>query len=297
MRSATGLPWRIRAARTLLRRLPRARYRLLSTFAPSRGRFIGHLATELGGARFHCDLADLLSREVCFTGMYEPPVTRVFRQHAGAGSVVADVGANWGYFTLLAAAAVGASGSVLALEPDPRQFEMLARNVALNGFSRVTCVQAAASASEGRLTLSGFADSDANRGVSRIGAAESTGRTFDVRAVSLDALTEGIPRVDLVKIDVEGAEDLVLEGMKVGLSAHRYQCVILELHPDLLRSRAVDPVSILETLTGYGYRGSTIDMSPAAYRRALHHRGPIDEVLLPLERWQASPWPHLVWLC
>ena len=71
-------------------------------------------------------MADETSREVCLTGLYEPPVTRVVQHHIPSGGTVVDLGANWGYFSLLAAAAVGPGGTVLALEPDPRQFEALA---------------------------------------------------------------------------------------------------------------------------------------------------------------------------
>ena len=77
-------PWRIRALRGLLRRLPRGRYRALAS-APDQGRFTARLATEVGGAMFDCDLSDLLSREVCFTGLYEPPVTRVFQRQCVGG--------------------------------------------------------------------------------------------------------------------------------------------------------------------------------------------------------------------
>jgi FkbM family methyltransferase len=292
-----GPPWHIRAARSLIRRLPRGRYHVLARLAPASGRFIGRLAGELGGARYDCDLADLISREVCFTGLYEPPVTRVFTHYARPGAAIADVGANWGYFTLVAASAVGPSGSVLALEPDPRQFDALSRNVALNGFAHVRCVEAAASFSDGRVTLAGFADEEANRGVSRISDSAQGGRTFDVRAVRLDALVPGPARVDLVKIDVEGAEDLVLEGMRDGLQSRRYRALILELHPGLLRDRGVDPSICLRGLADLGYRGWTIDVSPAAYRRALDPGTPIDDLLRPLDDWRETAWPHLLWLC
>src|SRR5262249_26777278 len=146
-------PWRVRAVRGLLRLTPRGRYTLLGTIAPSRGRFIGRLAGDVGGARFDCDLHDLLAREACFTGLYEPPVTRVFQHYARKGGSVADVGANWGYFTLVAASAVGSTGSVLAFEPDPRQFAALSHNVALNAFQCVTAEQAAVSNAGGRVKL------------------------------------------------------------------------------------------------------------------------------------------------
>lgn len=294
-------PWRIRALRGLLRRLPRGRYRALAS-APDRGRFTARLAAEIGGAMFDCDLSDLLSREVCFTGLYEPPVTRVFQRQLRPDGTVIDVGANWGYFTLLAASAVGPSGAVVSLEPDPRQYDTLARNVAMNGFTHVTPIRAAASASAGRVTLLGYADDEENRGVTRIAAdgeasAHGATRRFDVDGVTIDALMPPVREVDLVKIDVEGAEDLVLQGMREGLSLHRYRAVLLELHPGLLKARGVAPEWCIAVLQQYGYRGWTIDVSPRAYRRAIDPGRSIEPLLRPLEEWRRTPWPHLLWLC
>ena len=297
----TEPPWRIRALRALLRRLPRGRYRALAS-TPNRGRFTARLASEVGGAMFDCDLSDLLSREVCFTGLYEPPVTRVFQRQLRPGGTVIDAGANWGYFTLLAAASVGPSGAVVSLEPDSRQYDALARNVAMNGFAHVTTMRAAASASAGRITLLGYADDEENRGVTRIAAAgdasaSGAARQFDVDAVTIDALMPTVREVDLVKIDVEGAEDLVLQGMREGLSRHRYRAVLLELHPALLEARGASPEACISVLQEYGYRGWTIDASPRAYRRAIDPGRPIEPLLRPLEEWRQTAWPHLLWLC
>ena len=297
----TEAPWRIRALRGLLRRLPRGRYRALAS-APDKGRFTARLAVEVGGAMFDCDLSDLLSREVCFTGLYEPPVTRVFQRQLRPGGTVMDVGANWGYFTLIAAAATGPSGAVVSLEPDPRQYETLARNIEMNGFTHVKPVRAAASAQAGRVTLVGYADDEENRGVTRIaggadrGAPDAT-RQFEVDAVTIDGLMPPVREVDLVKIDVEGAEDLVLEGMRDGLALHRYRAVLLELHPRLLQARGVEPEACIRLLQQYGYRGWTIDASERAYRRAIDPGRSIEPLLRPLEEWRLTPWPHLLWLC
>ena len=294
------MAWRIRALRTLLRRVPRGRYRLLGALAPRHGHLVAPLADELGAARFHCDLSDSLSREVCFTGLYEPPVTRVFQRHVRRGGIVVDAGANWGYFSLIAAALCGDEGQVIAVEPDPRQFEALARNVALNGFAHVQAVRAAAAGAAGQLTLIGYEDGEGNRGVSRVAAAtedDLPSRRFETPAVTIDALTPASAVVDLVKIDVEGAEDLVLEGMRAGLAARRYRAILLELHPGLLRARGVDPESCIARLRDCGYRGWTIDASPAAYRRAIDPAAPIEPLLRPLEEWHRSAWPHLLWLC
>ena len=266
--------------------------------APTGGRFTAHLSEELGGARFDCDLADALSREVCFTGLYEPPVTRVFQRHVRPGGTIVDAGANWGYFSLVAAALCGPSGKVVALEPDPRHFEALTRNVSMNAFRHVEAVRAAAASTPGSLTLIGYDDDAANRGVSRVASEGDTGaepRRFTVPAVTLDALTSGLAVVDLVKIDVEGAEDLVLQGMQDGLASRRYGAVLLELHPALLKARGADPEACLRVLRDRGYQGWTIDGSPSAYRRAMDPGVPMERLLRPLDEWRASAWPHLLW--
>jgi FkbM family methyltransferase len=303
-------PLHVRGLRAVLRGLPRGRYRVLAAVAPERGRFIAELASDAGGARFACDLSDQISREVCMTGLYEPPMTRVLQHHLRPGGTAVDLGANWGYFTLLAAAAVGSGGAVLALEPDPRQFAALSKNVALNGFDQVSPLPVAASSAAGRATLVGYDEADTNRGVSRIagdrgpgigdrgsGIRDSAARRFDVETTSVDILIATRNQVDVVKIDVEGAEDLVLDGMREGLAARRYRAILLELHPEILRAKGVDPASCLTRLRERGYRGWTIDPSSDAYRRAIDPRVAVDSLLLPLDRWVETPWPHLLWLC
>jgi FkbM family methyltransferase len=291
-------PWKVRILRTIARRVPRGRYRLASA-APSHGRFVSSLAGDVGGAHFHGDMSDELSREVCLTGLYEPPVSRVIRAHLTTGGCMVDAGANWGYFSLLGAAAVGAAGRVMALEPDPRQFAALEANIELNRFGQITAMRTAAAGRAGRAVLQGYADAEPNRGVSRLlqsgGAAAAEGRAFEVDCIAIDELTSTRREVDVVKIDVEGAEDEVLEGMQAGLSARRYRAILLEVHPALLRAKSVEAEHVIRTLIDCGYRGWTIDMSPAAYRRAIDPRRPIDSLLLPIDSSRWTAWPHLLW--
>jgi FkbM family methyltransferase len=282
--------------RAIVSRTPRGKYAIVSRWSPRTGRFVAALADDIGGARFDCDLADVIDREVCLTGYYEPPVTRIVQRLAARGGTVVDAGANWGYFSLLAAAAVGERGCVIALEPDPRHFERLARNIAMNRFTQVTLLQVAAGARDGIVTLAGYALDAENRGVSRIAASPGGAQAFDVRCTTIDVATASCDRVDAVKIDVEGAEMDVLEGMRDGLASARYASIVLELHPAWLRENGVDPAACIRMLLAHGYRGWSIDLSARAYRSAAVPGTPIEGLLRPAGEWRQSTWPHLLWL-
>jgi FkbM family methyltransferase len=295
MPGSTNLPPYVRALRTFVRSLPRGRYRATAALAPTSGRFVAPLAAEIGGAVFDCDLGDHIAREACITGFYEPPVTRIFQQHIRAGGTVIDAGANWGYFTLVGGAAVGPRGRVIALEPDPRQHARLRRNLELNAFRHVQALASAAADGTGETRLAGFADGHDNQGTSSIVDVHESTAPFVVPTVALDEVA-GDTSVDIVKIDVEGAEDLVLAGMRDGLSAQRYRAILLELHPALLQARGIDPMTCVRLLLDHGYRGWTIDGSADAYRRASAASYAPDTLLRPLDDWRSSPWPHLLWL-
>ncbi len=303
--TVAAAPTWVRALGSVVRRLPRGRYRVISSLRPSAAPFVAALARDAGGARFACDLTDQIAREVCLTGCYEPPVTRLLQRRLRPGGVMVDVGANWGYFSLLAAPAVGASGHVIALEPDPRQFARLESNLRLNAFQQVTAIPAGAGAQHGSAILTGYSDRSANRGVSRIEAtaatlaampADDTEPRFQIECVPVDSLVTHFARVDVVKIDVEGAELDVLHGMRHGLAVGRYRALVLELHPSLLRERGISPDACLRPLLDSGYRGWMIDQSRRTYGRAIDPQVPSSELLLPLEHWQNDPWPHLFWL-
>lgn len=286
----------VRALGLVVRHLPRGRYHVVASIRASSAPFVSALATDLGAPRFACDLADEIAREVCLTGYYEPPVTRLIHRRLRKGGAMVDVGANWGYFSLLAASAVGANGRVVSLEPDPRQFAMLESNVRLNAFMQIASLRQAAAAAPGDATLLGYVDDAGNRGVSRLGNPASTGPTFDVTCVAIDDVVAGLPQVDVIKVDVEGAELGVLRGMRDGLAVHKYRSVFLELHPEWLAARSDSADACVALLCSAGYTAWTIDQSPRAYRRAVDPGVSSEDLLLPLVSWRAQPWPHLLWL-
>jgi FkbM family methyltransferase len=296
MISARSAPSWVRALGSVLRRLPRGRYQLVASVRSSAAPFVTTLAADLRAPRFICDLSDEIAREVCLTGYYEPPVTRLMQRRLHAGGAMVDVGANWGYFSLLAAAAVGTAGHVVALEPDPRQFLALDSNIRLNGFTQVTAIRQAAAAGAGGALLLGYADDAANRGISRLGSSSPDRPSFEVECTAVDSVIRDLPRVDTIKVDVEGAEIDVLRGMKDGLSSRRYASIFLELHPEQLADRGESADACLRLLLDAGYRGWTIDQSPNSYRRAVDPDVSAREILQPLGAWRTQGWPHLLWL-
>jgi hypothetical protein len=148
--------------------------------------------------------------------------------------------------------------------------------------------------------LEGYAAGSTNRGTSRIRpAADALTTSVPVLTVAIDALLaeEGIDRVDVIKIDVEGAEADVLAGMRTGLLAHRYQRIFIELHPALLAERGTSADACCAALRRAGYRGWTFDHSPAARRRAAYvPPRAVTDVLRPGDRpLEGDPWPHMLW--
>jgi len=138
--------------------------------------------------------------------------TRLFRKLVTRGMTVVDIGANVGYYTLLAARLVGDKGKVFAFEPEPENYALLVRNIELNGYRNVIPVRKAISSQTGK------ADLFLNRETGAHGFLpdrEGVIGIMPVETVSLDKYFKGIEHpIDIIKIDVEGAELEVLLGMQ-----------------------------------------------------------------------------------
>ncbi len=169
---------------------------------------------------------------------------RFFRRYLRPGDVVIDVGANIGLTTLAASRLVGDSGRVVAIEPHPRIFDYLAKNLRLNGVRNVVAHQAACGAEEGTLRLSDLRADDQNHVGPAAGGVETPVRR-------LDDLVVGEPRVTLVKIDVEGFEKFVLEGAPATLG--RTDCVFFESCDAHFARYAYAIEDVLRLLTAHGF--------------------------------------------
>ena len=162
------------------------------------------------------------------------------------GSTVIDVGANIGFFAVKFGRWAGQGGRVIAIEPEARNLDSLRRRVERAGLSgSVECVQAVAAGQPGELRL---AVNPTHPGDHQI-----AGEGEPVRAVTLDELTAGeLRRVSLIKIDVQGAESLVLAGARTVLEKDR-PALFVEVDDEGLRGFGSSAGELFETLAGLGY--------------------------------------------
>lgn len=167
---------------------------------------------------------------------YEPYTTDLFLAACRRfpRPTIVDVGAHVGYYTILAAKA-NPDATIWALEPEPYNFSLLCRNIRMNRCSNVRPLKKAAHSNSGtgRLYLDTHATRGWGRHSTRAPTGERTPRPAPVHNVALDELLEN-DTVQVVKIDVEGAEPYVVGGMEKTLRASPEVVVFVELNPSLL---------------------------------------------------------------
>ncbi len=190
-------------------------------------------------------------------GEYEPETVACFRSSLKDGMTVVDIGANLGYFTVIAAGRIGPSGKVFSYEPDPHNFELLKNNIDVNGFKNVTAIPIALSDRAGTRELF-FGDNQCTHSFSD---KKGTGRFESVITDTLDNSLKafGSPRIDIIKIDIEGAEPIVLEGMKETIARSPNIIILFELYPNAIKRLGLSPLKFLEKFRELGFYISVID--------------------------------------
>jgi FkbM family methyltransferase len=215
---------------------------------------------RVNGYSMTLDMRDpVISSTLLKTRSWEPYETRLMSQVLEPGDTFIDIGAHIGYYSLLAAQRVGPRGRVLAFEPAPDNYALLKRNVAQNRLTRIIHTENCALASQpGELTLHLSAH---NNGDHRVYATDRADdkifnnsrrrRQVRVPAISLDAfLPEKFPGIiDVIKMDVQGAEMSALQGMQRILEQNPDIVLFMEYWPHGLRQCGGDPARLLEMVT------------------------------------------------
>lgn len=193
--------------------------------------WVRHLGPRMGkrmvrtkqGFRMLLYLNDWVDQHIFATGEFEPEVVAIVSSLIKPGSCAIDIGANVGYFSLLFAQLAGPFGKVIAFEPQPDVHARLLQNLSLNPRLTVSMRSEAVSDSQGYVAF--YCGSDDHSGIASLRARADAAAVVNVTTARLDDILNFDNRIDLVKIDVEGAEHRVIDGMEY---------ILDRWHPDLL---------------------------------------------------------------
>jgi len=242
------------------------------------------LVTTRPGFKLNVNLAEWIGQHIYMTGNFEPATARLITSLLHDGDIMIDVGANIGFFTLLASRKAGASGKVFAFEPVPSTCAELKKNLSINGAINVAVKEIALSNVDGMATI--YEGPVRNKGLSSLRPIDSAIDRQSVPMAAFDSLDISKGPIHLVKIDVEGAEQLVVEGMMECLRRNRPPLVI-EITDGFLRQFGHSGESLCQTLRVLGYQmyeitdRGLISMSnePAAWPRQFNAFFTVDPVL------------------
>jgi FkbM family methyltransferase len=197
---------------------------------------------------------DYIGSSILSSKAYEPHVTKQIRSILRNGDVFLDLGANLGFFTMMASSILKTTGKVIAFEPNPQNVQLIYQSMHFGKVSNVMLHPFAASDSTGIVR---FVTRGSNGGIVTPHSQEQT-HVFLVQAVVVDDILRSEPRIDLIKMDTEAHEPAALRGMVRLIEKHRPK-IITEFHPWALRlNNPEPPEEYLRLILKLGYRMSII---------------------------------------
>lgn len=207
------------------------------------------IATPLeGNFKIQCNPSTWIGAKITYTGNYEPALKKVFRSVIKKGDHILDIGANIGFHTLYFAELVGPGGTVTAFEPVPQNFEALIANIALNDFKNIVVKNIALGIANETFTIK--ADKNSNN--------PGTYNLFDKQGdVSIecrigDEVVLDKEKIDFIKIDVEGYESFVIEGLIKTIKKHK-PIIIFEYDKSYHQKTGLSEDYIFSMLKELGY--------------------------------------------
>lgn len=203
------------------------------------------------------DQSDPVASGAIALGVYERYETELFCSKIKPAMTVIDIGANLGYYTALASHCVGNQGLIIAFEPEPNFFKLLSKNISRNNLKNVKLFEMAIADKNG---ISELHLSDENKGHNSLISSEELKTSVNVKTTTLDKFlaSQKIIKVDMMKMDIEGAEILAIEGMKNTLIKHM-PLLFLEFSPHSIVKLNRYPMDFLLTLHEIGYSVFEID--------------------------------------
>ena len=220
--------------------------------------------------------------------VHEKATTDLFKKTVKNGDVVVDLGANIGYFSLLASRLTGSQGKVFSFEPEPRNYSYLQKNIELNNYKQNQAFQKAVSDKDGVTELFICDYDTGHHTINRQDGIEaySRGRTIKEESIEIETVTldnflkEKTDKVDVIKMDVEGAEELALSGMDVVLKNNIGLKMFLEFFPLLIEKMGSNPREFIRRLMqDYSFSIYIIPEDYAALTSDMKKLNSVDEVM------------------
>jgi FkbM family methyltransferase len=213
----------------------------------------GAVKAIVNQANMRLDIREGIQRQM-FLGCYEPTQTNWFKQCVKEGDVFIDVGASFGHYTTLGASIIGEKGKVFAFEPSPIASNVVERMIVDSNIKNVVLVKAAVGQSEGFVDL--YMPNTAYLHSPSIMQSDKDFIPFQIPVITLDTFEplKGIDEIKLIKIDVEGYEPNVLDGMENLLKEKRVKNIFCEFNSWWLERNSTTSKQLLERFLGYGYK-------------------------------------------
>ncbi|HWO41618.1 MAG TPA: FkbM family methyltransferase [Candidatus Eisenbacteria bacterium] len=234
--------------------LHRALRLALKALCPPRKNGGAQLVVPFDGGLVNVDLSSSIEYDLLFRGCHEPEIANLIKHTVRPGDICLDIGANVGAHALTMAKFAGPAGRVIAVEPHPYMCARLRQNVALNHLTNVTVVEAALFDKNGPINLYGFDEAEFHRGGSSLVPGDGARVPIQVRAIRGSTLRVEcrIDSCSLLKIDVEGAEGIVLSELADLISSHR-PVIICEYKRQHWEKFGQQIGSIVERLKAWDY--------------------------------------------
>ena len=214
------------------------------------------ISVDVHGQKMYVNAAFGITLLSAGTYLSERLMTNLFTKLLTEGMIVVDIGAHVGYYTLLAARAVGDKGKVFCFEPDPSNYALLLKNIEENNYNNVVPVQKAVTDITGSIKL--FIAKDPSN--HSIGSDNPQQKSIVVDSITLDEFFAGREYpIHLLKIDVEGAEMAVLKGMSNIITNNPELRVLTEFNTEALERVGCSPTEYLGKLVNYGFDIYLID--------------------------------------
>jgi len=242
----------------------------------------GFLVVNSQGSKIMVNLAgeDINRDLIIHKGLREPECTKIIKQELKKGMRVIDIGANIGYYALCEAKMVGGEGKVFAIEPEPKNFKALNKNISLNNYSNIRTFQCAVGDKSGKTP---FYISDKSNWHTAGKLKESRNikiiDQIEIDMVTLDDFAKNREPINFVRMDVEGFEPFILDGAKNLLSQNSPMKLFIEIHNPFIKENGRNTEEMFNFLANLNFKlnyivKQSLNISPSSiYRR--FKEGPI----------------------